>query len=290
MVDTGTAAVVVHHRSPDTLAVTVASLRREDIDGDRIVVVDNSEDPEQDLAACLPGRPVVLEIPNRGYGAAANRGIEFLLGLTPPPSRILISTHEVRPEPGAVAVLEAALERAPDVAAVGPTVNSSKPDGAVHRICGGRFTALLNEPRHILELAGKAKALPESPLERDWLDGAFVLYRSWVLEQERFREDFFLYYEESELHARLGKRGWPVAWVPEAEVHELAAGVPPFLRGRNLQRFQQLHGSRLSAVLTVPLALAKASVKAVAGRAGWGQVRQLATGWLAALRSPARPR
>ena len=85
-------------------------------------------------------------------------------------------------------------------------------------------------------------------MRRAWLDGAFCLYRADLLRAMPFRTDFFLYFEETELHTRIRKAGYGVAWVPTASVEQSSTGVPPRLLGRNLQKYQHLHARRPSSL------------------------------------------
>lgn len=268
---------------------TVASLVAQGVSPGRLLVVDNSEDRQQleALKRSLHHIARLTAVQNRGYGHAANVGIEIALGLEPYPAAVLVATHEVNPQPGALTALEASLAADPTLGAVGPALVSTVRGGGERVTSGGVFTRLLNEPRQVK--IGPASTPTRGTIRRGWLDGAFVLYRSEALHRTRFREDFFLYYEETELQTRLTAGGWGVACVADARVHENSSGVPPMLRGRNLQWFQQLHGSRLQRGLTVPSLIAKTALKALLKLQAPTEAAKMSSGWRAAIREPARP-
>src|SRR4051794_5942323 len=61
------AAIVVHHRSYDTLPTTVRSLLAQGLAAERVIVIDNSEEPafRDRLAASLPEGVVISYVSNR---------------------------------------------------------------------------------------------------------------------------------------------------------------------------------------------------------------------------------
>ncbi len=258
-----TGAIVVHHRNFPDVLVTVTRLLDEGILPSLLVVIDNSDDPSLllKLRAALPEQSTLEAVPNLGYGPAVNRGIETLLRLAPTLSYILVSTHETYPAEGVLDLLEQALDSDPSLAVVGPTLITTRDQRTFYWSWGGIRSRLLNEPRHVGHEATIDEPLARSLTYRAWLDGAFCLYRARVLEETKFRDDFFLYFEETELHARLVKAGHTVGWVPAARVEQRSDGVPPFLLARNLQRFQRLHGSAIQRIITVPFVICRRTIR-----------------------------
>lgn len=282
-IDPAVSCVVIHHRNLDVLPRTLESIQRQGVDPRRIVVVDNSEGVIDDgeLADVLDPRMVLERIPNRGYGDAANHGVSLLLEPETPPEFILIATHEVQPEEGAVELLTEALVADRRRMVVGPRLLSELPDGSIRQSCGGVRSRLLGVPVHRTCSGGEAGVV-----EREWLDGAFALYRSSFLRENAFRNEFFLYYEESELHCRLPSRSGAVACVAGAVVREAASGVPPYLRGRNLQWLLQLHGRPWQRALALPWLLLKLSAKVLLRKSTVDELRQTFVGWRFAVGHP----
>jgi hypothetical protein len=71
-------------------------------------------------------------------------------------------------------------------------------------------------------LLGKQKmvmGMPSSSTTVDWVAGASMMIRREVLEQiGLFDEEFFLYYEETDLCLRAKRAGWDTAYVRESSV------------------------------------------------------------------------
>jgi GT2 family glycosyltransferase len=282
-----TGAIVVHHANYPIVLRTINLLIDQGIAPHRLVVIDNSEDPAitEQLRDSLPAACTLRTIDNAGYGDAVNVGASALLTNNAHVDYILVSSHETVPANGALPALELALDADTRLGVVGPTLISASDSGA--RICwsmGGIFTRFLNEPRHAGYMS-RLTTMPAGPVvQRAWLDGAFCLYRADVLFSMKFRTDFFLYYEETELHVRMRKRGYTIGWVPSSCVEQSSDGVPPFLLGRNLQLFQLLHGSQSHKLLSVPAVIARRVARRVLGRGQRGEVRAIIRGWMSAWR------
>jgi GT2 family glycosyltransferase len=217
--------VVVHHRSPDTLPRTVASLLAAGLDPRKVVVVDNSED--ESLASTVLGDLRILVTANDGYGSAVNAGVAWLAREHPGLAAILVSTHEVVVEPDTVTELLDGLAL-PGTAAVGPVLwEARSADGAIWSAGGvlaGR--GLVARHRH-------APRDDSRFAEADWLDGALVLYRSQLLEAYGFDTTYFLYLEEVDLHLRLRRAGWQIRVAHQARASQATAGMPAYWAMRN---------------------------------------------------------
>ncbi|KKX98240.1 glycosyltransferase family 2 protein [Microbacterium sp. Ag1] len=275
------ACIVVHHRSPDTVLQTIASLESAGIARNNILVVDNSGDDE--LVGRLEERgTAAIQTENRGYAAAANVGLEELRRSGRARAFTLIATHEVLPEADAVRELREVMadER---VAVAGPTLLHGAPARTWSE--GGRLSPVLRIPSHHREEDAGAR----HGVDRDWLDGAFTLYRTADLEAHRLDEIYFLYFEETDLHTRLRRAGKRVVWVPSAAVHQESSGTPPRLIGRNLFLFHHKLFSNTSGRCAVGVQFARAVAKAVLRRrdsfaaagqilAGWRDGERLAAG------------
>lgn len=276
--------VLVHHDNLGELPDTAKGILDQGIDARDLLVVDNSGEKvsELDLRDALPPEVAVERISNRGYGNAVNSGVDRLLEREYPPRYILVVTHEVRPQHGTVSMLLRALETHPDLVAVGPTLHTSPKSGGQSVASGGTATRLLGIPQHVPSVSPTEDAI----VERSWLDGAFILYRQEAFGESRFREEFFMYVEETEFHYRLRKEGGRIGCVTSAHVSETANDIPPLLQGRNLQWLLDLHGRPLQRRLAVPSVIAKAAIKALLGRKQWVEVRELWSGWRQARREP----
>lgn len=275
------ACIVVHHNSPATLVHTLDALILTGVTREQILIVDNSAEQGRFLPSA--DDLTVLYTDNRGYAAAVNDGLDYLNlnGLAKPFT--LISTHESLPAPDAVRLLLRELADDATIAVAGPTLLNADADMQVWSL-GGRLTPALKLPRHHIDAA----AHTQSPaVDREWLDGAFTLYRTIDLEQFKLDESYFLYFEETDLHTRLSRSGRRVVWVPSASVSQRSSGIPPRLLGRNLFLFHRKLFSRTSGRLAVSFELVRALARAALTRRGrWGAFPEIARGWREAEQIP----
>jgi GT2 family glycosyltransferase len=232
------AGIVVHHRSYDTVATTVRAVLASGLPASRLLLVDNSEDPDPrpQLEASV-GDVEVLYTENRGYGAAVNTGLEHLVDTLGRIDFLLVATHEVQPEATAVRPLLEALVRDPGAAAAGPTLLIGT--GAEARIwsCGGTRSRVLHAHAHVVPDLPVEAVRQLEPADRLWLDGAFVLYRVQALPEPPFDERYFMYMEETDLHYRLRAAGWSCVWIPSAVVAQATNLTPAYWFARNLKLF-----------------------------------------------------
>ena len=283
--------IVVHHNSPQTAIRTVTDVR-DSVNDENLVVVDNSNVPDahRQLRQALPSSVAIHTVQNRGYAHAVNRGLGWLAArhlLNTERASILVLTHEVRIDRSSTAELVDALLTNPQAAAVGPRLHTFNTQGElVVWSHGGLLTSTLLRPRHTNAGASVDNCrTPESPRQVQWVDGAAVLYRAHLLEHHRMLENFFLYYEELELHTRLRQSGFQILVAPAALAEQTSSGTPGLYRGRNGQYFQYLHGNIVSRAFTVPLDILRLATLAILGRGSWQTSRDAATGWFIALRT-----
>lgn len=268
------ACIVVHHRSPDTVLQTVAALEAAGIARTGILVVDNSGDDE--LVGRLEERGTsAIQTSNRGYAAAAHAGLGELRRSGRARPFTLIATHEVMPEPHAVRELHATMVADERIAVAGPTLLHGEPARTWSE--GGRLSPILRLPRHHRDEGGGSM----SSVDRDWLDGAFTMYRTADLETHRLDELYFLYFEETDLHTRLRRAGKRVVWVPSAAVHQESSGTPPRLIGRNLFLFHHKLFTNMSGRCAVGAEFARAIAKGMLRRQdSVGAAGQILAGWM----------
>jgi N-acetylglucosaminyl-diphospho-decaprenol L-rhamnosyltransferase len=235
--------VIVHYR---TLAETLRAARAvsETSPGTEILVVDNASGDaiESELSRAVPKARLLSEAANRGYGAACNRGARET---TRP--YLLFLNSDAYVQPGAVAALEAALDRDPRAAAAGPRLCAV--DGSLHAsirrlptpwriFCESSGLAFLSGGRGLLAGHTATRQDHGRPRDVEALQGAALLVRRSVFEESGgFDEDFFLYAEETDLMARWRATGWRVLYEPSAVVvHEGGRSAGDAL-------FGQLHAS-----------------------------------------------
>ncbi|WP_408899072.1 glycosyltransferase [Nocardioides sp. R1-1] len=270
------ACVVVHHRSPDTLVRTVASLVEAGVEPRNVVVVDNSEDDSLDAVAGALATVAVLTTPNDGYGAAVNAGVAWLARERPEPAAVLVATHEVLVQPDTLAELVRGLDD-PAVAAVGPLLwdseDQTRPLWSAGGLLAGRGLVARHHRRPVRPGSDFAPV--------DWLDGSLVLYRRALLEAFPFDPAYFLYLEEVDLHLRLRRAGWRVSVAQRARAVQTTHGMPAYWAMRNRVYFSRTHSLGVAGrlgTLRVLLQLVRRAVRARDPRLLRGTLRGLAAG------------
>jgi len=219
-------AVIVSYNVRDHLVACVRSLRDDGIE--QIVVVDNaSEDGSAEaIRAADPGAEVIPLPVNLGFGAGVNRGI----AVTSTPY-VAVVNPDLVVEPGSTKALLEYLERAPNVAIVGPRIET--PDGELYPSVR-RFPSLADAIGHAFlwfvwpanPFTRRYRMLDwdhDRPADVDWIAGThFIVRRTAWDEVGGFDERYFMYGEDVDLCWHLWKLGWRVAYEPAARVsHEI---------------------------------------------------------------------
>lgn len=187
-----------------------------------LVIVDNSDD--HSVAEQVAARhSATLRLPgaNVGYGAAANHGAA---GAGQP--WLVVANPDIVWHPGALDALLDAGHRHPQAGALGPAVLN--PDGSRYpsarslpSLRQGIGHALLSRVWPTNPWTRGYQAATSSDDERTvgWLSGACLLLRREAFEAVGgFDEGYFMFFEDMDLGARLGRAGWASVQVPSAEV------------------------------------------------------------------------
>ena len=250
-------AVVVHYRTPGETVEAAQSIRSTAPETEVVVVDNASEDAiERRLAEQISSARVIREPRNRGYGAACNRGARETGR-----ELVLFLNSDAVVAPGAVEALAAALDREPRAAVVGPRLENPE------RTLQPSILRLPRLSRIFFESSGLAymtkgllrghSATREDhsrAQEVECVKGAALLVRRTAFEEVGgFDEHFFLYAEESDLCARLGKRGWKILFEPAARVvHRGGASGGDALFGQlnaSLARYVARHQGKFAGTL-----------------------------------------
>ena len=161
---------------------------------------------------------------NVGYGAAANAGLADRRS-----GWALIANPDVRFEPGSVDELLAVAARWPRAATVGPAIRTV--DGQLYpsardlpSLSTGTGHALFGWVWPGNPWTARYRRERETPRERTagWLSGScFLVDLEAFHSVGGFDPGYFMYFEDVDLAARLGERGWLHVYAPSAVVeHE----------------------------------------------------------------------
>lgn len=228
--------IILNWRTADmTLrAVAAAETAMQGIAG-AITVVDNDsgDGSFETLAAALADHPrvrVVQSGRNGGFGAGNNVGIRLGLPDGSRPDFIYVLNSDAFPAPDAIRHLLTHLHDHPAVGFVGSFIHG--PEGEAHTTCF-RFPSIASEfegaarTGPISRLLANSKVpldLPETSGPVDWLAGASFMMRDSVLQAVGlFDEDFFLYFEETDLCRRARRAGWTTEFVRESRVEHIGS-------------------------------------------------------------------
>jgi N-acetylglucosaminyl-diphospho-decaprenol L-rhamnosyltransferase len=217
--------VTVSYYSGDYLPGFFASVAAASAAPVASVLVNNAADDRAlpAIAAALPGVSVVDPGDNLGYGKAMNLGVTQ----TPDSEWLLLSNPDLTLSPGAIDELVRVGESDPRIGAVGPLIHT--PSGEVYP-SARRLPSLRHGIGHaIFGQVWKNNPWTRSyladrenpPRERDagWLSGACLLVRREAFELVGgFDDKFFMYFEDVDLCARIGRAGWRIVYAPSAEL------------------------------------------------------------------------
>jgi N-acetylglucosaminyl-diphospho-decaprenol L-rhamnosyltransferase len=191
-----------------------------------VVLADNgsTDGAPQQAAVRYPHVRVLPTGGNIGYGPAANVGLaDRQTGWA------LVANPDIRFEPGSVDELLDVAKRWPRAATVGPAIRT--PDGQLYpsardlpSLSTGIGHALLGWVWPANPWTARYRRERESPRERTagWLSGScFLVDLEAFHSVNGFDPGYFMYFEDVDLAARLGERGWLHVYAPSAVVeHE----------------------------------------------------------------------
>jgi N-acetylglucosaminyl-diphospho-decaprenol L-rhamnosyltransferase len=218
--------VVVTYSPGDSLDSFLATLRTATTRPLDVVLADNgsTDGAPQRSAATSPDVRVLPSGGNVGYGPAVNAGLADRTS-----GWALIANPDIRFEPGSVDELLAVAARWPRAATVGPAIRT--PEGELYpsardlpRLSTGIGHALLGWVWPGNPWTARYRREREAPRERPagWLSGSCLLVDAeafWSV--GGFDPGYFMYFEDVDLGARLGHRGWLHVYAPSAVVeHE----------------------------------------------------------------------
>ena len=288
--------VIVNWRQAELTIRAARSIREQLGDGDGLVVVDNASGDGSVEQLRREGLPVVESPENRGFGAGVNLGAQGMVE-----DVLVLLNNDAVAEPGFLEALLRPLSDPPAAAApaaatarillagrwkpaapgqqdvlVSPRTGrwARVDDEAASR---GEGEVLVNSTGNLVDASGNG-------YDRDWLvpaerehspsevfglcGGACAIRREAWQALGGFREDLFMYYEDTDLSWRLRERGWAVVYVREAVVlheHASSSGTSSAMFIRVNARNRILVAAAHSPVPVVIQALARTVVRGLRG-------------------------
>lgn len=269
-------AVIVNFRTPELTLEALDSLMAElDAHPDaHVTVVENGsgDDSFKQIHAGIADAAwreqvtVVGSSVNDGFGAGCNLAIRQALRSKTPPDFVYLLNSDATPRKGCLEALHACLVAHPEAGFAASAIE--RPDGSAWAPAF-RFPSLWSEldaglgiglvtrllRRHIV-----AHPLPEAldgpPVQVDWVGAVSVLVRREVFENVGvFDEDFFLYYEETDLCRRAAAGGFTCWIVPQSRVGHVGGAstkrwdtgehVPNYWFASRRRYFTKHHGPKV---------------------------------------------
>lgn len=223
--------IILNYRTADmTLrAAQAARVAMADITGE-IVIVDNdsgdgSEQVLRDGTRNWPRTRVVQSGHNGGFGAGNNVGIRAGLADGTKPDFVYLLNSDAFPDPDAIVALRDYLVAHPDCGFAGSHIQGE--DGGDH-VTAFKFHSAWSEFETAAQTGIISKLLrkhivpmgvPDQSTRVDWCAGASVMFRQATLDAVGlFDENFFLYFEETDLCHRIADAGWHGMFLPQSRV------------------------------------------------------------------------
>ncbi|MBL4812149.1 MAG: glycosyltransferase family 2 protein [Rhodobacteraceae bacterium] len=266
-------------------AIGAAQREMKQLNGGITVVDNDSQDGSferlRDAAEILPSVTVLQAGRNGGFGAGNNHAIRAGLPGGNRPDYVYVLNSDAFPGPDAIKILAEYLDRHPKVGFVGSYIHGeddtphlttfrfpsiwSELEGAARFGPISRALAKYAVPREIIvppppPIPGLDKG-PVTGIKVDWLAGASLMMRRDVLDDiGLFDENFFLYFEETDLSLRAARAGYETHFVGASRVAHIGSvstgmkqwhRVPGYWFDSRLYYFSKNHGRLYAALATI---------------------------------------
>lgn len=195
------------HSWPDTIAC-LYSLATLDYPNFRVLVVDNgsTDDSVARIHATHPAVPIIETGHNLGFGGGCNIGIRHALGNGA--EYVWLLNNDATADSHALAAMVEIAEKDFRIAAVGSVVYEMDSPKHIQAWGGGRVNLWTGQCRHLT-----------APGQPDYLTGTSLLLRAKALQEVGlFDEDFFMYWEDTDLSFRIRRAGWQLTVAQDAHV------------------------------------------------------------------------
>lgn len=223
--------IIVNYKTSDLIADCVRSIINKTLDIEfEVIILDNDSEPDfkEIISVEIPYefKHLFQFVPlkeNMGFGRANNEGLKYSHGRNIfflNPDTVLINN--------AVKILSDFLDNNRKVGACGANLldENMAPAKSFWRFLPGVFfeidNILHNIPQKILYKNNRIHNFTGKPMKVAMISGADLMVKREVLEKTGyFCEDYFMYYDETDLCARIKKMGFDLYSVPEALIQHL---------------------------------------------------------------------
>lgn len=245
--------IIVNYNTTDLTLACIASVYKHTLQNSiEVILVDNAS-PDQSITngtQIYPDLKLILNPTNSGFGSACNRGIEIAAG-----DYIFLLNSDALLISDAINTFFNFMERSENsnVACCGGAL--IQPDGRA-QVSYGNFPsiaagfsalgpAIFYKTFYDRRLSAGVKIYKEHPYNVDYISGADMFIRSSALKETgNFDEDFFLYFEETELSYRLYKRGYKSMVLPAVKIIHLEYGsqnIQSIITNKTFQKSMKMY-------------------------------------------------
>jgi GT2 family glycosyltransferase len=186
-----------------------------------VVDQDSKDGTVEAVASSYPAVRVLVNPVNNGFAGGNNVGIRQAIADGTHYLFLLNNDTTVAPD-----LLERLVERAesdPKIAVVGPLMLYYKEPEIVWS-AGGRMSE--NGTSEMLADGERLETVPVESQDVDFIVGCGLLVKRTVLEQVGLMDErYFLYYEETDLCARIRRAGWRIVTEPQARLWHKISGT-----------------------------------------------------------------
>ncbi|MBV9412978.1 MAG: glycosyltransferase [Acidimicrobiia bacterium] len=253
---------IIHREQPERCVKTALTFLDQDVPV-QVTVLDNGSSAEarHHIARELPAIEIVTLGSNRGFGPAANAGLQRWLA-TGTSEWAAIAAHDALPEPGCLRhLLDAVVDR--------------ERAGLTSAVYDERNIGFWLERVHMKPFVDRylGSILVDAEASQGWEDAShphgtlMMLNRRCLLDVGLFDERYFAYCEEADLGERARRAGWEVGVVWDAVVQNPhmsgATELVEYLHLRNSLLLVRDHFGRYPASMRLAIALVDTAVRAL---------------------------
>lgn len=205
--------VVLTHDRPDYLGRVLDSIVRQSYPNLEIIVVDNKSCSSDQIARIVhsyQGAKLIQNPTNLGFTGGMNKGIEAASG-----RYVHLTVDDVLFEKDCIRHLTEYLESHPSVGLISGILYNE--DGSIN--CAGGEIDLAPVYAHGIFGEGEKDVgqFPQAYPVKYIPGGMIFSHADFLKRLKGFRQDFFIYCEDSELCARVSKLGYEIVVVPQAK-------------------------------------------------------------------------
>jgi GT2 family glycosyltransferase len=233
--------LVISFEKPQLVSDALAAVFASQADFEfEVIVVDNASTAAATALAPFAARlQVIRNRENLGFTKANNRGVAVAQG-----EYLLFLNSDTRIGPDTLSLLAGFADAHPQAGAVGPLVLNN--DRTFQLSFGRRFSLFSEFWQKAVAAPRARRADPEKLKTREvgWVSGCCLLTRREYFPAGKvFDEQIFLYFDDSELCARLGKMGKKVYFFPRASIIHYGGASVSSLPARTAVEYRrsQLH-------------------------------------------------